>query len=96
MEALRSLLNVFACGQVSSPRLYRLTVDHNAYQLKQKLIRLFILIGILKGAKLAEYECKRVLNKERWNCPNLIEQFQNSLAKNSQKPTILSKSKTLY
>ena len=25
--ALRSLLNVFACGQVSSPRLYRLITD---------------------------------------------------------------------
>ena len=27
--ALRSLLNVFACGQVSSPRLYRLIHDQN-------------------------------------------------------------------
>ena len=37
--ALRSLLNVFACGQVSSPRLYRLKIEFSNFMRYEKIFR---------------------------------------------------------
>ena len=33
----------------------------------------------IKGVKRAEYECKNRFTNERWNCPELFVQLQNSL-----------------
>lgn len=49
----------------------------------------------LQGVKRAEYECKNRFANERWNCPELFVQLQNSLheSKNPTKTIFMSPTK---
>ena len=45
--ALRSLLNVFACGKVSSPRLYRLIIKKTVRYQDVTIIELYIVLQLI-------------------------------------------------